>query len=146
MTTLVQLLGTKKKGEQIERIKALMQAANAQVMAVMVVMDPRTGRIDVRAGGVENADVESIKYVLRQAIDLLTVQAVSNQKAPVGEGPPRSGAVASEPAMPFPEEEPAIDPEEEPAIDPEEEPAIDPDNSPGGYRPPRINRPANNPT
>ena len=76
------LLDTKKKTEQVERVEQLLQAARTPVFAVMVVMDPRSQRIDIRAAGVENASTQDIKFVLRQAIDNLTVQEAQAQQQP----------------------------------------------------------------
>ena len=96
MPKLYELLGTKKVKEQQERVQQLLDLAQIPVMSVLVVLDPRSQKIDIRAAGVENASVDDIKYVLRQAIDNLTAQAIQaqqEQQQPENLGPLPDGVV-----------------------------------------------------
>lgn len=91
MSKLFKLLGTKNVKEQEDRVEQLMEIASVPVMAVMLLVDPREGRLDIRVGGVDNAKLEDIKYVLRQAVDQLTAQEArlqAEQQVVAQETPP----------------------------------------------------------
>ena len=61
MTKLYDLLGTKKVKEQEQRVQQLLDLAQIPVISVLVQMDPRKSRIDIRVAGVENAKLDDIK-------------------------------------------------------------------------------------
>lgn len=99
MPTIASMLDTKSKKEQEKRVAQLIQAAQTPVMAVMVLFDPRSGQLDIRAAGVRDAQVGDIKYVLRQAVDQLTRHEVE-------------AAAQQNPSIVPPDVEPEKDPEE----------------------------------
>lgn len=106
MPKLYELLGTKKVKEQQARVQQLLDLAQLPIMSVLVVLDPRSQRIDIRAAGVENASVDDIKFVLRQAIDNLTAQAVQaqqEQQQPENLGPLPDQAIQAQRSVPDPE-------------------------------------------
>lgn len=107
MPRLHELLGTKKKGEQETRVEQLMAAAQTPVLSIMVLLDQRSGRLDIRAAGVDNAEIATIKSVLRYAIDQLTAQEamLQQEQQVVKEEPDGSDQIPSEPMMPFPEDD-----------------------------------------
>ena len=91
MPTIAKLLDTRSKKEQEQRVQQLIQAAQTPVISVMVLLDPRSGRVDIRAAGVDQPSVDDIKFVLRQAIDRLTAeaanQAMQNKRPEIVPGP-----------------------------------------------------------
>lgn len=89
MPTIAKLLDTRSKKEQEERVQQLLQMAQVPVMSVMVLLDPRVGRLDIRAAGLDNANVADIKYVLRSAIDELTVKEAEAKKEQSAEAIPQ---------------------------------------------------------
>ena len=107
MPKLYEMLGTKKVKDQEKRVEQLLGAAQAPVMSIMVLMDQRSGRLDIRAAGVDNAGVGDIKYVLRQAVDQLTIQEAElrtqqNEVVPEDEPPvQQTEPLGEDPAEPL---------------------------------------------
>lgn len=76
-TQLHDLLNTKNKSQQVERVQQLLNAAGAPVIDLVVRVDTRTQQIGVTVIGIQELDHETAYAILQAAQDNLRKQAIA---------------------------------------------------------------------
>lgn len=86
--TLADVLNTKSKDEQLQRVQSLIKMVQAPIIDIIVRFDARSGQIGTNLVGVENLPAKDIVEILEAAAKSIREQEVNMLKEKVKENEP----------------------------------------------------------